>query len=70
VSAETQELVDAEVRKIVAAAHEEVVELLRDHRSQLDSLATALLEHETLDQTDAYAAAGIAPREPVGVTSS
>ena len=46
---------------VVAAAHEDVVELLRDHRDKLDALAEALLEHETLDQPDAYAAAGIAP---------
>src|SRR5581483_9800680 len=59
VSPETQQLVDEEVRRLVAGAYEEVVALLRDHRPQLDSLAEALLEHETLDQTDAYAAAGI-----------
>jgi cell division protease FtsH len=59
VSAETQQLIDDEVRKIVSDAHEEVVALLREHRHQLDSLAEALLEHETLDQPDAYAAAGI-----------
>ena len=32
------------------------------NREQLDSLAEALLERETLDEDDAYAAAGI-PRE-------
>jgi cell division protease FtsH len=60
VSAETQQLIDREVRQIVAAAHDDVVELLRKNRDKLDSLAKALLEHETLDQPDAYAAAGIA----------
>jgi cell division protease FtsH len=59
VSPETQQLVDDEVRRIVAQAHEDVVALIRDHREQLDGLADALLEHETLDQSDAYAAAGI-----------
>jgi cell division protease FtsH len=59
VSPETQVLIDEEVRRLVSAAHEEVTELLREHRDKLDSLAEALLEHETLDQLDAYAAAGI-----------
>jgi cell division protease FtsH len=59
VSPETQRLVDEEVRRIVAEAHEEVVALLQDNRGKLDSLAQALLEHETLDEEDAYAAAGV-----------
>lgn len=73
VSPETQQLVDEAVRRLVADAHEEVVALLRDHRSQLDALADALLEHETLDQADAYAAVGIpltaAEREAVATDS-
>jgi len=60
VSPETQRLVDDEVRRIVDEAHAEVVDLLRANRDKLDSLAHALLEHETLDQDDAYAAAGVA----------
>ena len=55
----TQRLVDEEVRRIVESAHTEVSTLLRQHRSNLDSLVTALLEHETLDEVDAYAAAGL-----------
>ena len=61
VSEETQRLIDEEVRKIVAAARVEVLDLLRANREKLDSLAQALLDHETLDQPDAYAAAGIEP---------
>jgi cell division protease FtsH len=60
VSADTQKLVDAEVRRIVEEAHKQVVALLKENRDKLDSLAEALLEHETLDQEDAYAAAGVA----------
>ena len=59
----TQRLVDQEVRKLVATAHDDVTRLLTEHRHQLDSLADALLEHETLDQADAYAAAGIQARQ-------
>jgi cell division protease FtsH len=62
VSEETHRLVDEEVRRLVTSAHEEVVALVRENRNRLDSLAKALLEHETLDQPDAYAAAGIEPR--------
>jgi cell division protease FtsH len=60
VSPETQRLVDEEVRRIVDVSHREVVELLGKNRRRLDSLVQALLEHETLDQDDAYAAAGVA----------
>jgi cell division protease FtsH len=58
-SPDTQRLVDEEVRRIVEEAHREVLELLRANRDKLDSLAGALLEHETLDEDDAYAAAGV-----------
>jgi cell division protease FtsH len=59
VSEETQKLVDGEVRRIVEEAHGQVVALLRENRPKLDSLAEALLEHETLDEDEAYAAAGV-----------
>jgi cell division protease FtsH len=58
-SEQTRQMVDAEVRRIVAEALEEVTELLRQHRHQLDALANALIEHETLDEAEAYAAADI-----------
>jgi cell division protease FtsH len=67
VSAETQRLIDEEVRALVDELHEEVVALIRENRDKLDALAHALLEHETLDQPDAYAAAGIsAPASTAG----
>ena len=59
----TQRLVDDEVHKIVEAAHNDVTELLERHRENLDQLAGALLERETLDQVDAYAAAGLPPNQ-------
>src|ERR671919_233084 len=60
VSEHTQQLIDEEVRRIVQEARQEVVTLLRENRDKLDSLAQALLEHETLDEEAAYAAAGVA----------
>jgi cell division protease FtsH len=59
VSPDTQRLVDDEVRRIIDESHQQVVDLLRDNRSKLDALAAALLEYETLDEKDAYAAAGV-----------
>ena len=58
-SQSTRELVDKEVRRIVDECYTQAVASLREHRSQLDSLAHKLLERETLDEADAYAAAGI-----------
>jgi cell division protease FtsH len=59
VSPATQELIDREVRRIADTAHERVRELLESNREKLDGLASALLEHETLDEDAAYAAAGV-----------
>jgi cell division protease FtsH len=59
-SQETQRLVDEEVRRLVESAHETVTRLLAEHRAQLDGLAHALLDAETLDAPAAYAAAGVA----------
>jgi cell division protease FtsH len=65
VSPETQRLVDEEVRRVVEEAHRNVITLLTENRDKLDALAHALLEHETLDEEDAYAAAGV-ERAPTG----
>jgi cell division protease FtsH len=67
VSEQTQRLVDEEMRRIVDEAHGQVVDLLRANRGRLDALAEALLEHETLDEDDAYAAAGV-ERRPDGTS--
>ena len=55
----TQQLVDEEVRRIVDGAEEEVTELLKRERKRLETLASALLERETLDQPEAYELAGV-----------
>ena len=61
-SEETERLLDHEVRRMVDEAHAQVSRLLNEHRDQLDSLAHALLDAETLDATDAYDAAGVKMR--------
>jgi cell division protease FtsH len=59
VSQATQELIDAEVRQIVDDEKDATEQLLADNRERLEALAETLLERETLDEADAYAAAGI-----------
>jgi cell division protease FtsH len=58
-SQRTHELFDDEVRRIIDEAHADVTVLLQQERQRLDALAQALLESETLDEVDAYAAAGV-----------
>jgi len=58
-SERTRQLVDAEIRRISDECHARAVAMLAEHREQLEGLARALLEHETLDEPDAYAAAGV-----------
>jgi cell division protease FtsH len=74
VSEHTRQRVDAEVKRIVGEAHDEAIRLLTEERERLDSLAEALVQAETLDQPQAYAAAGLTapvaapdttPAEPV-----
>ncbi|WP_457030882.1 ATP-dependent zinc metalloprotease FtsH [Kitasatospora sp. P5_F3] len=55
----TLDAVDEEARRIVAECYDDAVRLLKEHRPQLDALAGALLEAETLDEEAAYRAAGV-----------
>jgi cell division protease FtsH len=55
----TKQLVDEEVRRIVDDCYAQAVTTLREHRDQLDRLAHTLLQRETLDEDQAYEAAGI-----------
>jgi len=62
-SARTQALIDEEVRTIIEECYRDAVIKLRENRDKLEALTQALLEHETLDEVDAYAAADM-PRPP------
>ncbi len=64
VSDETRKLVDDEVRRIVDDCYGIASELLGANRDRLDALAHALLEHETLDEDEAYAVAGVVRLRP------
>ena len=57
----TRELVDSEVRRLLEECYREAVATLRGNRERLDRLARTLLERETLEEAEAYAAAGIPP---------
>jgi cell division protease FtsH len=69
VSEHTRQRVDAEVKRIVGEAHDEAIRLLVDNREHLDSLAEALLRAETLDQKEAYAAAGLTASKAAAPTA-
>jgi len=70
-SPRTLERIDDEVRRIIEQAYEQAIATLTEHRDQLDALAQALLERETLDEADAYAAAGLsAPPSAEGAPSA
>jgi cell division protease FtsH len=55
----TKDLIDAEARRIIEECYGQAVTTLRSSRDRLDRLARTLLDRETLDEEEAYAAAGI-----------
>jgi cell division protease FtsH len=61
-SERTRELMDAEVRRLIEECYERALEQLRAHRDRLDRLAEALLERESLDESEIYVVADV-PRE-------
>jgi cell division protease FtsH len=56
--------VDEEVRRITEECYAEARRLLREHRNKLDAIVAHLLEHESLDEPEIYAAANL-PRPAV-----
>jgi cell division protease FtsH len=67
----TRELVDTAARKIIEECYEQALDTLRGNRDRLDRLARALLARETLEEGEAYAAAGISRDTiPAAMTSS
>ena len=53
--------VDEEIRELIDRCYADARRLLRENRHRLDNIAAQLLIHETLDEKDVYAAAGITP---------
>jgi len=66
--------VDDEVRRITEECYTEAQRLLKANRDKLDAIAAQLLLHESLDEAEVYAAAGIphpaAAPKPVPVARS
>ena len=48
-----------EVRRLIEECKQQAVSLLKSNRGRLDAIVVQLLEHETLDEDAAYAAAGL-----------
>ena len=59
----TSQTIDAEVRRIVEECESEADSLLAKHRAQLDALAHALLDAESLDESEIRKVTGIAEAE-------
>ncbi len=57
----TAQAIDAEVLRIIGESHDEAKRLLTGHRRQLDALANALLERETLDEKAILEVTGLPP---------
>ena len=57
-SEDTAHIIDQEVQRFLTTAQERAVNLLSEHRDDLDRLAHALLEHESLGQTELKALLG------------
>jgi cell division protease FtsH len=64
-SDKTAEAIDAEVLKIISESHDEAKRLLSEHRKQLDALAGALLEQETLNEQEILEVTGLPPAPPL-----
>jgi cell division protease FtsH len=56
----TLDAVDKEVRRLIDECYQRALTLLRENRERLENIVKQLLERETLDEAEVYAAAGIA----------
>ncbi|MGH7734094.1 MAG: AAA family ATPase, partial [Gemmatimonadales bacterium] len=70
----TQAEIDREVSRLLREAEERAIAVLKEHRSQLDSLVSLLLEVETVDGSEVYRLTGQPDRSstvpPVPVTTT
>jgi len=64
-SEETARAIDEEVSRIIDESHEEARRLLTRHRKELEALAGALVERETLDEGEILEVTGLPPAPPL-----
>mgnify|MGYP003894017219 FL=1 len=68
-SAETSKVIDEEIKQIIDHCYGTARQILTDHREQLDAMALALLEYETIDKSQIDdIMAGRAPKPPANWT--
>jgi cell division protease FtsH len=60
-SEDTARVIDAEVARIIGESHSSALQLLGEHRKELDQLVTALLQDETLDEAQILKVTGLPP---------
>lgn len=63
-SNKTADLIDTEVREMVAKAYNRTLELIEEHKEQVAKVAELLLEKETLHQEDMVCVLGERPFQP------
>ena len=61
----TQAVIDREVSRLLREAEERAVDLLKGHESQLDQLASLLIDQETVSGEEVYRLLGLAPPERI-----
>jgi cell division protease FtsH len=62
-SEETGKIIDEEVRKMIAEAYQRTLQLLTDHKEDVEKLAKALLDKEVLHKSDVEELIGKRPFE-------
>jgi cell division protease FtsH len=63
-SEETGKIIDEEVRKMIAEAYQRTLQLLTEHKEDVEKLAKALLDKEVLHKSDVEVLIGKRPYEP------
>lgn len=53
-SSETKQLIESEVRRTIEEARQRATDLLTERRNELELLAKALIDYETLNKDEAY----------------